>query len=225
MWDFWPHPSLVYNLQTQWPCLVFHYLLLLLQEPWLCAPSSALVSLSDSDQISFPLFHQNLCFLSLLGLTLPYHPLPLPKVISCFGVCLQMVLNCHMTCCPEPWIVFKCGEFVYFQGQLWRKMLEYYWSLHCLFSVCMTDELGTLSIGFLGLGIMGSPMAQNLLKAGYKFLTFICLNNMIHINFATSPLLLCIDYTFLLWSSGAWFLGVMWLYGIELRANATLSSD
>ncbi|ESQ35033.1 hypothetical protein EUTSA_v10008217mg [Eutrema salsugineum] len=30
------------------------------------------------------------------------------------------------------------------------------------------DELGTVSIGFLGMGIMGSPMAQNLLKAGYK---------------------------------------------------------
>ncbi|KAL0694733.1 hypothetical protein Bca4012_061913 [Brassica carinata] len=32
----------------------------------------------------------------------------------------------------------------------------------------MTDELGSVSIGFLGMGIMGSPMAQNLLKAGYK---------------------------------------------------------
>ncbi|CAH8252652.1 unnamed protein product [Arabidopsis lyrata] len=28
------------------------------------------------------------------------------------------------------------------------------------------DELGTVSIGFLGMGIMGSPMAQNLIKAG-----------------------------------------------------------
>lgn len=30
-----------------------------------------------------------------------------------------------------------------------------------------TDEVPT-RIGFLGLGIMGSPMAQNLIKAGYK---------------------------------------------------------
>jgi glyoxylate/succinic semialdehyde reductase len=30
----------------------------------------------------------------------------------------------------------------------------------------MADELGTVSIGFLGMGIMGSPMAQNLIKAG-----------------------------------------------------------
>ncbi|KAJ4916051.1 hypothetical protein Rs2_01601 [Raphanus sativus] len=28
------------------------------------------------------------------------------------------------------------------------------------------DELGSVSIGFLGMGIMGSPMAQNLIKAG-----------------------------------------------------------
>lgn len=30
-----------------------------------------------------------------------------------------------------------------------------------------TDEVPT-RVGFLGLGIMGSPMAQNLIKAGYE---------------------------------------------------------
>lgn len=29
------------------------------------------------------------------------------------------------------------------------------------------DSSATLTVGFLGLGIMGTPMARNLLKAGY----------------------------------------------------------
>lgn len=84
----------------------FHYLLLLLlQEPWLCALSSALVSLFDSGQNPVPLFSQNLKFVSLIGFTLPCNLLlPLPKVIPCF------VFNCHMHRFPEPWIVFKWGN-------------------------------------------------------------------------------------------------------------------
>lgn len=35
--------------------------------------------------------------------------------------------------------------------------------------VCKTDETPA-RIGFLGLGIMGSPMAQNLIKAGYELI-------------------------------------------------------
>lgn len=44
--------------------------------------------------------------------------------------------------------------------------------------VCKTDETPA-RIGFLGLGIMGSPMAQNLIKAGYE-LNLLVLGKLLH---------------------------------------------
>jgi hypothetical protein len=55
-------------------------LLHLLQKPWLCA-LSVLASLFDSGQNPFPLFSQNLKFVSLTGFTLPCNLLlPLPEM-------------------------------------------------------------------------------------------------------------------------------------------------
>lgn len=125
--------------------LGFRYLLnllILLQEPWLCAPSSALASLFDSDPNPFLLSSQNLCFPSLIGFTLPCNLLPLPKVISFLfsGLCLHMVLNCHKSCCfSEPWVVLPMLRKMF--GS--QSRISPFWLVLCLKNGCFIYDRWT----------------------------------------------------------------------------------
>lgn len=80
---------------------------------------------------------------------MPSHGTQLPQVLL-----FLRTMSCVTNAKKDVWITISNFPF---------------WLVLCLKNgmfVIMTDELGSVSIGFLGMGIMGSPMAQNLLKAG-----------------------------------------------------------